>query len=84
MPKNIYHVWEEQWKNWSPLRRAVFNHQLTMLRQRVDQLIPLPGAKLKPKHWNSLTWNCAWIMAEEAEKMGLTLPPPPVKEKRHG
>lgn len=66
--ENTHRVAKSQWRKWGEHARRVFNGVYEQMRADVS-LYMHPDADVPlPSHWNTTSWNAAWIAADAVDE----------------
>jgi hypothetical protein len=69
MVKNKHKVPLRQWKKWGDTGQAIFNAVYEDVLGSQGILIPPKMDKVKPKDWEIIAWNVAFISASHTKSL---------------
>lgn len=64
---NKYKVQKRIWARWGPISQALFNRLHDSIGK--NQGLMHCGPDLSEKEWKTLTWNAAWLAANELHRL---------------
>ena len=67
MIKNLNRVPRKQWSKWSDQAKTIFNKTYEFIIKNQSVMKHPKGPTLHADHWETISWNAAWIAADACD-----------------